>query len=150
MNFTILIYLIVCSIFSNTFSFLHNSIINGGKYKEENIIINIEKKIKQDTNRDKKKYIFGLLSEINAINKLNAINSKLSLLSEKYNTTICLLVNKCDLYDNFTLRFNYTLHMLSSPQDCKKTFLYNQTSLYGPYYYNLYEGSNYSIIWIKF
>lgn len=67
----------------------------------------------QNINIESSIYIFGLYKNSNC-RQSNELNQNLQFLSKKYKTAICIIQNKCDLYDDFRIHFDYLLLYLTN------------------------------------
>lgn len=87
------------------------NIINSGKYHYYNFIPTVENILKS-SNIDDSIYVFGLLTEKKKIPENNHLNEQLLCLSKKYKTSICIIYNKCNLYDDFRDKYENILNLL--------------------------------------
>jgi len=75
-------------------------------------------------------------------------------LSELYNASFFILYNKCNLYDHFRLKIDYTLLHMANVYNCSiitTRQLDNEYIKYGtfPYYCSMFQNGNYSKIKIE-
>lgn len=103
MNFKITIYFLF--IILNIVYSKHYNIINGGKFNYYNFVSNAESLLKKPNIDNYSIYVFGLLERVN-IQQNSDLDQNLMLLSKKYKTMICVVYNRCDLYDNFRANFD--------------------------------------------
>jgi len=83
-----------------------------------NIISDIEAHITSNKyiNIEDKLYVFGICDENFKYSK-DGIN-ELLYLSKIHNASFCILYNKCNLYDNFRLKIDYTILFLAKKYNC--------------------------------
>lgn len=94
-----------------------------------------------------KLFVFGIRDDNFKYSK-DGMN-ELLYLSKIYNTSFCIFYNKCNLYDNFRLKTDYTLLYLSKLYNSKiitTRILDTEYIKYGkfPYICSLYENGKYS------